>query len=410
MTHTGISANLRDSEQPEAPYYDPFSREINRDPYAAFKRLRDDAPLYRNDEFDFYALSRFADIQTARLDVETYTSTDGVLFERMLDRDQPRSMLIEMDPPEHTIMRRVTSRRFTPRSINRLEGKVRELCREFLDPHVGSAGFDYVQEFAKPLPMMVTSELLGLNREQQDELRPIFDVRESLIASAEPDMQKIVEWESKIRERLMLVVAERRSRPTDDLISVLVESTVDDPGIGLRHLTDEELAAYCQILYSGGNSTTTLLMSWIAKVLADHPGQREILLDRPDLTPNAVEEILRFEPVSHTQGRTTTRDIDLYGQTVPAQSKVLLLTGAACRDERRYDRPDEFDVTRDVGNHMGFGWGIHACIGAYLARLEGRIALEETLARFPSWTVDESNTAMRISTSMRGYSRLPITF
>jgi cytochrome P450 len=410
MTQTGLTGTVREADGAESPYYDPFSREINSHPYPAFKRLRDEAPLYRNDEFDFYAISRFADIQAVRLDIERYTSTGGVLFERMLDRNQPRSMLIEMDPPEHTILRRVTMRRFTPKPINRLEEKVRELCREFLDPHVGSAGFDYVQDFAKPLPMMVTSELLGLNREQQDELRPIFDVRESYIATAQPDMQKIVEWENKIRDLLMLVAAERRRQPTDDLISVLVDATVDDPDQGPRPITDDELSAYCFILYSGGNSTTTLLMSWIAKLLADYPEQRQLLLDRPELIPNAVEEILRFEPVSHTQGRTTTVDVELYGQVVPAKSKVLLLTGAACRDERRYDRPDEFDVTRNVGNHMAFGWGIHTCIGAHLARLEGRIALEETLARFPSWTVDEPGTAMRISTSMRGYSRLPITF
>jgi cytochrome P450 len=393
-----------------SPYYDPFSREINGNPWRAFKQLRDEAPLYRNDTWDFYALSRFSDIHAARLDIETFTSTEGVLFERMLDRNQPRSMLIEMDPPEHTMMRRITNRRFSPRAISQLEETIRQLCGEFLDARVGSGGFDYVDDFAKVLPMMVTSELLGLNREQQDELRPIFDVRESLIASPSPDMQKIVEVEDEIRALLMIVANERRQRPTDDLISVLVQSTVDDPETGERPLTDAELAAYCQILYSGGNSTTTLLISWTGKLLADHPDQRQILLDRPELVANAIEEILRFEPVSHTQGRMTTRDVELHEEVVPAGSKVLLLTGAACRDERRYERPDDFDVTREVGNHMGFGWGIHACIGAHLARLEGRIALEETLARFPSWSVDEAGTTMRISTSMRGFSHLPITF
>jgi len=391
------------------PYYDPFSRAINSSPHAVFKRLRDEAPLYRNDELDFYALSRFDDLQAIRLDIATYTSTQGVLFERMLDRDQPQSMLIEMDPPEHAIYRRVTSRHFSPRAIGQLNETVRALCAEFLDAQAGKAEFDFVDELAKKLPMMVTSSLLGLDRATQDELRPVFDARESAINREDYDMQEVVAIENRIRTRLLEVAEERRAAPQDDLISVLVQAEIDDPETGPRPLNDTELAAYCLILYTGGNSTTTLLLSWMAILLARHPDQRQLLLDRPELVPNAVEEIIRYEPVSHTQGRTTTRDVEWYGQTVPAGAKILMLAGAALRDERHYDRPDEFDVTREIGANTGFGFGNHVCIGAHLARLEGRIALEEMLKRFPNWDVAETVADMRITTSMRGYYALPMT-
>ncbi|HVX22603.1 MAG TPA: cytochrome P450 [Acidimicrobiales bacterium] len=394
----------------DRPYYDPFSRQINADPYPWFKRLRDEAPLYYNEELGFYALSRFADLQAARLDTATFSNATGVLFERMLDRNQPQTMLLDMDPPQHTALRRVTNRYFTPKAMNQLTQTVRDLCREFLDAQVGSGGFDYVTDFAKPLPMMVTSSLLGLSRAEQDELRPVFDERESALAREHCDMQQVVALERRIRDRLMAVAEERRAEPRDDLISVLVQGQVDDPATGLRPLTDEEIKAYCLVLYSGGNSTTTLLMSWMAYLLAKHPDQRQKLIDQPELIPNGIEEILRFQPVSHTQGRTTTKSVELYGQTVPARAKFLLLTASACRDERRYDRPDDLDVTREVGNHMAFGWGIHSCIGAHLARLEGRIALEETLKRFPAFEVHETVKDMRISSSMRGYYALPITF
>ncbi|HVX21927.1 MAG TPA: cytochrome P450 [Acidimicrobiales bacterium] len=390
-------------------YYDPFSRAMNCSPHAIFKRIRDEAPLYHNDKMGFYALSRFDDLQAIRLDVGTYTSTQGVLFERMLDRDQPQSMLIEMDPPQHPMFRRVTSRHFSPRAIGLLQDTIRSLCCEFLDAQVGKAEFDFVEELAKKLPMMVTSSLLGLDRADQDELRPMFDIRESSINREDYDMQEVVAVENRIRTRLLEVAEQRRADPRDDLISVLVQAEIDDPETGPRPLSEAELAAYCLILYTGGNSTTTLLLSWMAVLLARHPDQRQLLLERPELVPNAIEEILRFEPVSHTQGRTTTRDVEWYGQTVPAGSKILMLTGAALRDERRYDRPDEFDITREIGNNTAFGFGNHVCIGAHLARLEGRIALEEMLKRFPDWDVRETLADMRITSSMRGYYALPMT-
>jgi cytochrome P450 len=214
--------------------------------------------------------------------------------------------------------------------------------------------------------------------------------------------------ELEVRGHLLEIAQERRAAPTDDVISLLVHGVIDDPDVGARPLTEEELGDYCFILYAGGNSTTSDMLGFMAHLLSKYPDQRALLLERRDLVPNAIEEVLRYEPVSHLQGRTVMRDVEVLGEIVPEGAQVLLLTASACRDERRYENPDAFDVARDVGNHMAFGWGVHSCLGANLARLEGRIALEEMLDRFPRWMVDETNASLQVTTTVRGYRRLPI--
>lgn len=389
------------------PHYDPFSRAINLDPYPTFRRLRDEAPVYRNEEHDFYALSRYDDVHAARLDAATFVSGRGSApLERMPNTGLTPRMLLEMDPPDHACYRLVLNRRFTPKAINQLEPGVRALVREHLAPFEGVAEFDYVHDFVRHIPMRATCALLGIDREEQDPLIELMATRD-VVLSAMGDVERIDEVEQAISDRIMTVAKRRAVEPEDDLLSVLVHAEIDDPATGRRPLTEDEIAAYALILFTGGNSTTTFLMGWAVTLLAEHPDQRKLLVDDPTLIANAVEEILRYEPVSHIQGRYTSRDVVIHDTTVPAGSKVLLLTASACRDERRYDAPDDFEVRRDVGNQMAFGRGIHACIGAPLARLEARVLLEETLARFPSWTVDEHRVERLVMSVMRGCSRVP---
>jgi cytochrome P450 len=395
--------------QVDAPvYYDPYDYTIDADPYPVWKRMREEAPLYYNDKHDFYAVTRYSDVREMSVDWTTYSSHEGSVLELIRTPglvDQIRSILFE-DPPSHDVHRSAIARAFTKRRISGLEPRIRELCQASLDPFVGTSGFDFVRDLAARLPMMVISSLLGVPREDQEAVRSWAD---DMLAREEGETDFRMEGQLKMFEYFGAMIADRRQHPGDDLISAMMAAEVRDGG-ATRRLEDAELLNFVSLLAAAGNETVTHLIGNCGKVLAEFPDQRELLVDQPALIPAAIEEMLRFEPPSPVQARLVTRDVRVHGQPVPAGAVMLLITGSAGRDARAFPAPDPdvFDVRRDSDTHMTFGHGVHFCLGAALARLEGRIALEEVLLRFPRWEVDLER-AHRVHTStVRGWHTLPV--
>jgi len=390
------------------PYWDPFDLEIDTDPHPAWKRLRDEAPTYKNDRYDFWALSRFEDVQSAHRDPRTFISGRGTVLELMGGDLSRTGQMIFLDPPEHDRLRLLVSRAFTQRRVTGLEGRIREVCAELLEPWVGAAAFDFVQDFGARLPSIVISDLLGVPGADREAVRRLIDT----VFHIEPGVGMVNDIslgaQIELHAYLLDQLAERRRSPRDDMLTGLVHARiVDDEGV-TRTLADNEAADFANLLVSAGTETVARLLGWAAVVLADHPGQRAELVADPRLVPGAVEELLRYEAPSPVQGRWTTRDVDLHGRTIPADSKVLLLTGSAGRDERVYPEADRFDIHRRFDQHLSFGYGVHFCLGAALARLEGRVALEETLRRFPGWEVDHARAVRLHTSTVRGYKDVPI--
>ncbi len=390
-------------------YWDPFDTEIDTDPYAIWQRLRDEAPVYRNEKYDFYALSRFADVEAAHRDPKTYSSAHATVLELMTPEPSTSGQMIFLDPPEHTRLRTLVSRAFTPRRIGAIEDRVRELCCELLDARLGSDGFDYVEDFGAQLPSRVISSLIGVPSDEREEMRQLIDQ----VFHIEPGVGMIndvsFEAQLQIHKRLMRWLADRDANPIDDMLTDLVHAEITDDTGALRRLTRHESADFANLLIGAGTETVARFLGWAAVLLAAHPDQRADLGERPELIPNAVEEVLRFEAPSPVQGRWTTCDVEVAGEIVPKNSKVLLLTGSAGRDERKYPNADRFDVHREFDHHVSFGYGIHFCIGAALARMEARIALEETLKRWPAWDVDHDGCVRLHTSTVRGWSKVPIT-
>lgn len=393
----------------EELYWDPFDIDIDTNPYGTWRRLRDEAPLYRNERYDFWALSRFADVQAASADPKRFLSSRGTVLELMGSDLANTSMIIFMDPPEHEALRALVSRAFTPRRVSALAQRIRAVCASLLDPYVGSGGFDFVEDFGAQVPSTVISMLLGVPDSERKEVLHHIDT----VFHIEPGVGMVndtsVGAQIWLMEYITAKLAERRAKPEDDLFTGLVQAEIRDDDGGTRRLTDMEAAAFGNLLISAGTETVARLLGWAAVVLAQHPDQRAELAADPGLLPNAVEELLRYEAPSPVQGRWTAEPVELHGTIVPAESKVLLLTGSAGRDERRYPDPDRFDIHRDMGSHVSFGFGIHFCLGAALARLEGRIALEEMLRRFPEWGVDEGRAQRLHTSTVRGWKSIPVS-
>jgi cytochrome P450 len=390
-------------------YYDPYDRAIAADPHPLWRRMREEAPLYRNDRFDFWALSRFQDVLDASVDVETYSSARGTVLE-MMGKELPIRPMIFMDPPEHDRLRALVSRAFIPRRIADLEPSIRQIVRGYLDPQVGRHGFDFVADFGAKVPMMVIASMLGVPEEDREEIRELTDQslhREPGEIDPTPRTGPI---NAQLAVRFMGYVDERRKRPADDMMTDLLEAEVEDEKGGKRRLSDVELLAFILLISGAGNETVARLLGFAGATLASFPEEREKLVAQPGLIPNAIEELLRYEAPSPVQARTVMREVEWHGGRIPAGSAILLLTGSAGRDHRQYPDPDRFDVERDVGRHVSFGYGTHFCLGAALARLEARVALEEVLARFPRWEVDWSGAERVTTSTVRGFAKLPIRF
>jgi cytochrome P450 len=393
---------------PDDVYYDPYDFGIDADPYPTFRRLRDEAPLYRNERFDFFAVSRFADVEACSVDWQTFISGKGTVLEIIrAGMEVPRGLFIFEDPPLHTLHRRLMNRVFTPRRVAHLEGRMRAYCAAALDPFVGSDGFDFVRDLGADLPMRVISDMLGIPEQDQEAVRDHFD--DALrIEEGEVPSQRGGPIRAMGPTNFAEYISFRRTNPSDDLMTDLIAVRfVDENGVE-RNLEDEEILNYALLLAAAGNETTTRLIGWAGSLLGEHPDQRRKLVDDPGLIPGAIEEVLRYEPPSPVQARFVTRDVELHGTTVPAGSILLMLNAAANRDDRKFDDPDTFDVRRTIDHHVSFGHGLHFCMGAALARLEGRVALEEVLARFPEWEVDHAGAERVHTTTVRGWHRLPV--
>jgi cytochrome P450 len=389
-------------------YYDPYDFEIDTDPYPVWKRLRDEQPLYYNDKHDFYALSRWADVERCSSDWKTYISSKGTLLELIkANFEIPPGSIIFEDPPDHDLHRGLLARVFRPKKIMELEPKIRELCAEVLDPLVGSSGFDLIATIGSHMPMRVIGMLLGIPEDDQQALREQLDASLRMNEDGTPHIASEEDLTAN-SDGFAEYIDWRIEHPSDDLMTELLQAEFDDVNGVRRTLTRDEVLGYVGLLAGAGNETTTRLIGWTGKVLAENPDQRAELVANPELIPNAVEELLRYEAPSPVQARYVTQDVEHYGQTVKAGSVVLLLTASANRDERKFADADSFDIRRKIDRHLTFGYGVHFCLGASLARLEGKIALEEILKRFPTWDVDYDNAVQARTSTVRGWEKLPV--
>jgi cytochrome P450 len=370
--------------------------------------MRDEAPVYYNDRYDFWALTRFHDIEQAHKDVLTFSSAHGTTIEKMTPKPQNRAQIISLDPPKHTIVRRLVSRAFTTRRVATLEDRIREVCCRLLDRQVGAGRFDYVQDFSAILPPTVISSLLGVPDSDQAMLRHLVDemfyVEEGLGMANERSMKA----RGVFREYLGGQFLERREHPGEDMFTELVRVEFVDEQGRTRRLDVDELVDFGLLLFAAGSETVARHLGWAASVLDEYPEQRAELSKDFALIPGAVEELLRFEPPSPVNARWTHRDVTLHGVTIPTDSRVILVTGSAGRDERKYQNPDVFDIHRTVDAHMTLGHGVHFCLGAALARAESRVGLEETLKRWPEWKVDRDHAVLLYTSTVRGPINLPL--
>jgi cytochrome P450 len=386
--------------------FDPYDVDLVANPYPLYRRLRDEMPLCYNEQHDFFALSRYTDVEKALFDNKTFSSARGDILEFIkADMEIPSGLIVAEDPPRHDIHRRLLSRMFTPRKISALEPRIREFCVRSLDPLVGAGGFDFVTDFGAELPMRVIGMLLGFPDE--DQLRSRDHANEILTTEAGRPMESAstgfddgqlwadyIDW--------------RADNPSDDIVTELLNVQFEDEQGVTRHLERAELLMYVNMVALAGNETTARLIGWAAKVLAEHPDQRRELVADPGLIPQAVEELLRFEGPAPFVSRYVTREVEYYGQQVPAGSVMTLLIASANRDDRQFGHDaDVFNIHRQTRSHIAFAVGAHFCIGAALARMEGRIALEEILKRFPEWDVDLSAARMSTTSTVRGWETMP---
>jgi cytochrome P450 len=384
--------------------YSPFAPEVIADPYPVYRQLRDHAPVYWSPQASTWVLSRYDDVAAALIDPATYSSASGI-FPTPPGVDMTQlflPMLIMSDPPRHTQLRHLVSKAFTPRRIAGVEARIQTLVNNLLDQVSGAGTWDFVSGFAGPLPAIVIADMLGVPREDRDRFR----TWSTTLIQSNPIRGEFgpgLDAAAALYEYFSPFLAERRAHPRDDLMTALVRAEVDG-----EHLSEEELLGFCLLLLIAGHETTTNLLSNSAVVLAQHPESRRQLADNPALVPAAVEGLLRDDSPVQGLGRTLTRQVDLHGQPMKAGDTVLLLFGSANRDDHAFPDADRFDINRRPERQVAFGRGIHFCLGASLARLEARIALQALLARHRDWDVDLDSAVRLRSGPIRGYVSLPV--
>lgn len=386
--------------------YDPFDPAVHEDPYPVYEELRERFPLYRAEGSNTWVLSRYGDVEAALLDPETYSSARGIFpTPSAVDMNELfLPMMIMMDPPRHTELRSLVSRAFTARRVAGMAETVQAAADELVEPFMDSAGCDFVQDFAGPLPAVVIADLLGVPRADRDQFR----VWSSTLVQANPLLDMAgpgLAAAASLYEYFADFLTDRREKPREDLISALVQAEVNG-----ERLTDDELLGFCLLLLVAGHETTTNLLGNSAVVLAEHPEARRRMAEDPALITPAVEELLRYDSPVQGLSRTLTRDVSLHGQTMSEGETVLLLFGSANRDERAFPSADVFDIDRKPDHQVAFGRGIHFCLGAALARTEARAALGTLLRRWPHWDVDLAAATRLRSGPVRGYASLPITW
>ena len=389
-------------------YYDMYDREVYASPYETFRRLRNEAPVYYNEKYNFYALSRHDDLGRVLGDRETFISGKGMVYNIIsTDFEMPPGLFITEDPPMHTMHRGIVSRMFTPRAVSSLEGQVRSLAEEIADDLVGRDEFDFMRDFALRLPVQVIGMLVGVPKKDQDDLLAVFQ-KNLHEGSANPEqqlLQGILDSAAWFNEYLDW----REKNPSDDVMTQLMQFEFEDETGTTRTLRRDEIVTYLTLITTAGSDTTATAIGWAGSLLSDHPDQRRELVENPSLIPQAFEEVLRYEPPSYHMCRWSTKAAEFHGQTIPADSIVVMVPPAANRDETKWEEPDRFDILRKPAQIFTFGFGPHFCLGANLAKVEGRVALETILSRIPEWTVDYDKASLTKGIDTRGWERLPVT-
>jgi cytochrome P450 len=387
--------------------YDPYDVELADDPYPTWRRLRDEAPLYYNSKYDFYALSRYADIERGLPDWETFNSGRGAIVELIkANLTMPPGTLIFEDPPAHDIHRNLLVRVFTPRRVAALEPKIREYCAQHLDPLIGESRFDLIAELGAQMPAKVIGMLLGIPEEDQAAVREQVD---NNLRTKAGEQMKVKDTSFADGDMFADYIDWRMKNPSSDLMTDLLNAEFTDEHGVTRTLTRQEVLTYVSVVAGAGNETTTRLIGWMGSLLAQNPDQRAAIVADMSLVPKAVEETIRYQPPGPHVARYVARDVEIHGQTVPEGAVMLFLLGSGNRDDRKFENGDSYDIHRPISQHLGFGYSVHYCMGAALARLEGQVALEEVLKRFPTWEVDWDGAKLGSTSTVRGWETLPIT-
>lgn len=391
--------------------FDPFSTEFFNGAYDTYRRLRDEAPIYYSAKWDFWALTRYEDVAPATKDHKTLSSAKGATLDMVKAHDDAipvPKVIISMDPPEHQKMRGLVSNVFTPRAIAALEDMVRDKVYERIAA-LNPASFDVVADFSALFPNEVITTMLGVPKQDRDQIRVWLD----LLLERHPGEIATTKrgYQASVNTGLYYydLVQQRRAHPEDDMISRLIETEIDRDGV-VEKLTDVDITGFATMLGGAGAETVTKLVGNAMVAFADFPDQWRKLRDDRSKIPAAVEELLRYEAPSQYQVRTATRDVTYYGTTIPAGGAVLLVTGSATRDERMFDDPDRLDIDRErkMGFNLAFGYGIHSCLGAALARMESRIALDALLNLLPEYEVDRDGLQRVAMANVCGWSNVPV--
>jgi cytochrome P450 len=385
----------------EGVEYNPFSYEIHEDPYPTYKLLRERAPAYYNEEHGFWALSRFEDIWNAFADWQTFSSANGVSLEDTVAFSP--DMIITMDPPRQTKIRGLVARALTPRRVAQLEPTIRAIVTRHIDRFIDEGAADVITDLGQLLPMEVIAAFIGVPDEDQAQIR----VWTEEMLHREPDSSEVPEVGVKafrsLDDYFRRDLGRRRSNIGDDLVSGLLTAEVDG-----ERLSDDEIVGFLFLLALAGGETTTKLIGNMTYNLCRHPDQKVKLLADGSLVAKAVEEALRFDTSTQQMTRTLTRDFEIHGRKMQAGKKVALVIASGNRDDREYEDPDEFDITRKISRILSFGHGPHLCVGASLARLETRVTFEELHRRLPGYEVDLDACVRVHNTNVRGFSSIPI--
>jgi cytochrome P450 len=387
---------------------DLFSESLRRDPYPAYEHMRGRSPVFYFAPFDLWMIFDYEGVKRALVDHEGFTSN----LSRASGRGNPGEWFIFFDPPRHTKLRALISKAFTPRVVANLEPRIRELSRQLLDQTLERGEMDLAEDFAVPLPMRVIAELLGAPASDWPRYKRWSDVIIKIANSVSRDEEaaRTIQDYRVVTEEMWAwlpeLIAERRAAHQDDLLKRLVEAEVDG-----ERLTQQEILGFVQLLLVGGQETTANLINNAILCFIEHPDQLARLRATPELLPSAIEEVLRFRSPLQWMPRVTTRDVEMHGQIIPAGKPVLPLIGSANRDSRQFPNPSCFDIQRDPNPHIAFGIGIHACLGAPLARLEAKIALTDFLGRVKEFALtSEEPWEPRKAIGVLGASRFPIRF
>jgi len=388
-------------------YYDMYDRDIYASPHKVYRRLRDEAPLYYNDKYDFYAVSRFDDVMRVLNNRDVFISGKGGVYNVLkAGIGMPPGLFIFSDPPAHTLHRSLVSRLFTPRAVSGLEPQIRELCVELVDALVGAERFDFMRDFAVRLPVQVIGMLIGVPKADQPSM--LETIQRNLHAKTADQEADPLEGILEVSRWFGDYLDWREKHPAADVMGQLLNLEFQDETGTKRKLRRDELVTYLVLITSAGSDTTATALGWAGKLLGEHPEQRRALLKDPSLIPNAVEEVLRCEPPTYHFCRWVTQDVEFHDQTVPAESIMVVLPPAANRDDRKFDDPETFNVHRSPGQILTFGYGTHFCLGASLARMELRVALQTLLPRIPDWSVDIASASMTTGIDTRGWETLPV--